>query len=253
MDAGLPDAGDAGTDAGVPDDRIVVRATEGTLSLPFTLTVDGSGTERIGDVLLDEGVGDVGIDGTPIAAAVHERQPWPGFDWILFQTLVVREDAIFVLWLYCRDGALEWIYYEGTDGTPMTVEAASGTCVDTPDPVDAAVSFPAVDMPFPPLVGGFTIEGADVSLASAAPGEVRLGATAFTLLVWSTVDCTVECGVPGWWELHALMWDRAGRACFGIYYLFDAEPTIHLTYSLSLPDLGDPAGDLDLEATWSLE
>lgn len=246
-----PDAAPA--DAGLPPpDRIRIPQTDGDLALPFGLDVDAVGSSRIGEILIEDAAGDVTIDGERVLAVVHERQPWPGFDWTLFQTLAVLEDRLYVLWLYCADGSIDWVWFEGTDGTSLDYEAASGSCVETA-PVTARASLPALDMEIPALVDGFALDGPDLHLDGAAPGTVRLGPSEFTLLAWQSVDCTVDCGDPGWWEVHSLLWDPDGaRACFGIFYLTEGSTQVRLTYSLSLPDLGDPAGDTMLEADWSL-
>ena len=49
------------------------------------------------------------------------------------------------------------------------------------------------------------------------------------------------------------MWDQAqARVCFAIFYLNIADPShVQLAYSLTLPSLTDPAGNLMLPATWT--
>ena len=71
------------------------------------------------------------------------------------------------------------------------------------------------------------------------------------VLPFEDVDCTA-CGQGGWHEIHTLLWDPAGaRLCFAIFYLFQPGDPVLLTYSLTLPDLSDPAGSTQLDATWT--
>jgi hypothetical protein len=231
--------------------RIVLEATDGELTLDFDVAITGDGSSFIGALDVVGGSGTVEVNGEVLPLVAYERQPFG--DWLLFQLLAVASDRWYVLWAYCQGADLSWIYFEGTDGTRLDVEPASGSCLDGPGPTQVAVSFPAIDMPLPPLIDGFTIEGPSVSLAGAEPGWVDLGAK-HTLLAFEEVDCTTQCGSPGWREVHSLLWDEAAaRACFGIFYLFDDGPDVLLTYALTLPDLSDPAGNLALPATWSYQ
>ena len=104
-----------------------------------------------------------------------------------------------------------------------------------------------------PLVGGFTVDGPLVHFDGAAPGSITLGA-ALSFNPFGVVDCSEICGTPGWWELHAVLWDEAAlRACFAILYLFTNGDPMLVTYSLTLPDLSDPAGETELEGSWTKE
>ena len=80
-------------------------------------------------------------------------------------------------------------------------------------------------------------------------------AVTYPLIVFQDVDCTTTCGTPGWYELHSVIWDDAAqKALFTIIYLStDQHAEVELSYSRSLPDLGDPIGDLRLPATWTAQ
>lgn len=242
------------TSTGHAVDRIVAGATDGWLQLPFTFAAEGEGTDEVGTVSIDGGTGTVTIGGQPLAAVVYQRQEWPAFGYVVFQTLAVAPDRWYALWLYCEGPDLRSIYFEGTDGTTMTFEDATGTCSDELMPSRPNVFLPAVDMPLPDLVAGYSIAGADVSLEGATPGSVVLGGIPFDLFVFADVDCTTACGEPpGWRELHAILRDRAGgRAGFAIFYLFQPGDPVLVTYSLMLPDLSDPSGTTSLEAMFSV-
>jgi hypothetical protein len=239
-----------------PSAGIVVPETDGSLDLPFSMSASGEGTDRIGVVDLPGGVGTIEILGRTLPALVHQQQPWPKFDYTLYQTIAVAEDAWYVLWLYCTEAdALAWIYLEGTDGTALDVEPATGSCsgVSTPSTID--VTLPAIDLAIESLVEGFTASGPALTIASGAPGSIVLGAGTMQVHAFGVVDCTTVCGPTPWYELHAILWDEAAqRACFAIFYLYPEQPdTITLTYSLTLPDLADLIGYVSLDATWTYD
>ena len=162
-----------------------------------------------------------------------------------------------MLWFYCStvNQTLGSVYFESTDGTAVTSEPASGNCMDTDMTSTVAVQFPALDLPQPALVPGFTIDGSARFSSTARSRElVDLGGGPLTVLVFNTVDCTKICGSPGWTELHALLWDQANqRVCFAIIYLRSEDTThVQLAYSLTLPNLTEPDEKVRLAATWTL-
>ncbi len=235
--------------------RITAGATSGTVTLQDAdFSIDGHGSTTLGAFSIAHGSGTIELVGKSVPAAVYRRQAFTANNLRLYQTLAVESARMWVLWFYCSttDNSLQGIYFENTDGTPVTFEAATGTCQDANVTSMVSVSFPAIDMPPPQLVPGYTIDGARVKLSGAMPGSVDLQTT-LTVFVFNTVDCKTGCGTPGWTELHSLLWDaQAGRVCFGIFYLgLDDTSHVQLAYSLTLPSLTDPAGDLTLPANWT--
>jgi hypothetical protein len=250
--AGGPDAA-AGIDGGEAE-TITLPPTSGTLDLPFTIALSGSGTGTVGQISIVDGAGVVSVHGRSIDAVVYERQPWPEFGYTLYQMLAVDDDAWYVLWAYCDGQTLEHFYYEGTDGTALDTEPATGTCAGTDQASTVSVNLPAVDMPTPETDLGFTFLGAELELDGVNAGRVHIAGRDMVLLPFESVDCTSVCGAGSWHELHALLWDReAGRACFGIFYMtVGMDDRVALTYSLTLPDLSDPAGYTVFDAMWDV-
>jgi len=254
------DGGTAPTDAApdaAPDaaaaTHVIVDETAGSLELPFTFDAEGSGTDRVGAIEVSGGLAAIEVDGEAWIGVAYEHQDWSAFGYDTFQVLLVAPDHWVVLWIYCQGSELTDLYFEVSDGSPLAYEPASGACtlVDEPDTVDVAL--PAVDMHVDQLVAGYRVLGDDLQIDGPAPGALRLGPTEMHVLAFRDVDCSAECGAPGWYELHAVLWDPVGsRACFGIFYLFLDDQPVLLTYSLTLPDLTDPAGETQLDATWDL-
>lgn len=252
-DAGADGSGALDAGAGADPARVLVGPTDGNLALSFSLDASGAGTSRVGEISLVSGAGTVSMGGRELAAVAFEHQPWEEFGYDLFQVLVVAPDRWVILWLYCAGEELTNVYSEATDGLPLEVEPATGSCSWSSDPSEASVVLPAVDMLVSHEVEGYRVSGAEIDLESETPGWIRLGRSEMTVLVFQDVDCSTGCGEPGWYELHAVLSDSArGRACFAILYLSLGEASVLVTYALTLPDLDDPAGMTQLEAEWSV-
>jgi hypothetical protein len=251
-------------DMASPAPRITVGATDGTVALPMSdITISGTSSGgAIGSIALSHGAGTIELNGNPVQAAVYVRQQFntPSGDNTLYQTMAVEPGRIWLLWLYCSPttGMLTDAFYEATDGTTMTEQHMTGTCQDAMMMSTVSVQFPAIDMPPPPLITGYTVQGADVTVDATGQGTVTFGATTLNVFVFSTVDCTgtlcAASATDGWTELHSVLWDQSGaRVCFGIIYLRTKDPShVEVAYSLTLPDLTDPAMNSLLPATWSL-
>jgi hypothetical protein len=238
-------------------DRISVAPTDGLLSLAFGLDSSAAGTDRVGAVDIAANSGTLELQGVVLDAVVYEEIPWPDLGYALYQGLAVAPDQLAVFWLYCQDGDLNWIYAETTAGQPLFVEEASGTCDVSAEPTATPIVLPALDMGIPNLVRGFTVDGDQVQVDGEGRGSLTVAGEPMELFVFGTVDCTEDCGDPGWWELHTLVYDRESlRMCFAILYLFidpAAAGVIGVEYSLTLPDLADPIGSQQLAATWTLD
>jgi len=240
-----------------PGNRISVAPTDGLLSLSFRLDSSAVGSDRLGAVDIAANSGTLELEGVELDAVVYEKIPWPELGYALYQGLAVAPDQLAVFWLYCQDGELSWIYAETTAGQLLFVEEASGTCEVSAEPTQTSIALPALEIGIPDLVEGFTVDGEQVEVDSAGRGFLSVDGEPLELFVFGTVDCTEDCGDPGWWELHTLVYDRASlRMCFAILYLFidPAEAgVVGVEYSLTLPDLADPIGSQQLAATWTLD
>ena len=205
-------------------DRIVLPATTESYTLSFGAVIEGAAmgwTEArglVGAVSIDGGTGTVEIDGQVHRVALDQIHPWPAHRMTLYQGLVTLPDRLYLMWFYCADDRLFTVYTEGTDGTPLTYQAATGTCAEAP-PAPVTVDLPALDMPLPPLEGDFAIDGDDASVDGAAPGWVVAGGRQMAVYGFQRVDCA-DCGSPGWQELHGLFWDEPAQALhIGSLYL----------------------------------
>lgn len=230
--------------------QIEVAATQASVELPFTVSITGHGKSFIGDVSIEGDAGTVVLGGSELPLVTYEHQRWSEFGYDLYQGFAVAEDRWYALWFYCEGEQLSYIYAEGTDGTPMDYELASGKCLASDAPTSPEVSFPAVSMPKPPIVKGFTVKGPKIEIADGAPGHMELGDTDWSLLPFETVDCSKDCGSPGWYELHSILWDpTTHRAGFVIVYLLEGQSEVLATYAITLPDLADPVGSTSFETT----
>jgi hypothetical protein len=141
------------------------------------------------------------------------------------------------MWFYCtKNGQLEYVYYEGTR-TPLTWEAASGTC-------RVNSSRPQVVTDLPPLklreilrVKGYNVVGNKLGLRGIAGDFAFIDDVKYDAYVFSVVDCTQNCGTEQWFELHTLLVnERRDAGIIGIFYLREGKP-VEFSYGLTLPRL----------------
>jgi len=214
--------------------KITLARLQGHWSLPFSVAIDGMGSERLGLLQIDGVTGSVEVEGQSTFVFVDQRIPWAAFGYTLYQLVAVRADQWFVLWAYCESGQLTWVYLEAVDGTPLTYEAATGTCGDIDGETVAPIDLPAVDLPFPAAPAGFSVDGPQIQLAEGGGGYAQAGEERWELYPFNQVDCTTDCGTPGWWEIHSLLWGPERReAGFGIVYLF-LDPNVPTNAQVSL-------------------
>lgn len=246
------DDDDDGATTPVMPATIEVDATDVMVTLPFGVTADGAGTGLIGAVDVAANTGTVAIQGTSLAVAFYEKQPWPEYGYTLYQGIAVGTSRWDVLWLYCTTSGLAYVWHEGMGGLAIDYVNASGTCSDTGASTSTTVALPALDLDTPAPVAGYSIDGAGISLTDGDSGLVYVGSTLLPFVPFSVVDCTA-CGGDGWYELHSVAWDELeARAIFVIFYLDFAYPDrVLAAYARSIPDFDDPVGVLDLDATWT--
>lgn len=252
-------------DEGMPDDEpdaspepdaalsgwISVPSTVGDMELPFGINVTGAGSSRVDSISVLNAGGQFQILDRTTDGAVYQRIEWPEVNRDLYQTLAVTTDAIYVLWFYCAGSQLEELWVEGTDGTRLAWEPATGSCTYSAEPSSRLIELPAIEMPWPEDPSGFQLDGELLQLDGARPGRVTIDGVEMMLLPFERVNCA-SCPPMGWYELHALLWDEAAqRLCFGIFYLWRDNPgTIDFAYGFCLPDL-QPLETTTFAATWT--
>jgi hypothetical protein len=162
--------------------------------------------------------------------------------------MAVAPHQLWLLWIYAdpMSGKLLNLQYESTAGNDYTTETLTGTATESLAKHTVHASLPAVDIPFPAGVQGyrFSVSGPAVSLDSSGPGTLTAGAASFHVYPFNWVDCSTICGMPGWYEIHALLFDSTGpvaRVCPTIFYLHLDSHQVSIAYTLSLPMLDDPA------------
>lgn len=252
-DSGTPDDADVGVADGRAPDGVRVEATSAEVQTDFRASVVGDLSESLSGVELTDNSGWIRLGGEQISAFAYRLQNWDAQGQTLVQTLAVRGDALYVLWLYCSDSTLDGAYYEGTDGTPMTwVPANSGTCDLSTETRNVQVDLPAVSFAKPSADHAFEVTGGDLEIRPGKAGTFEADPRDWTVFGFETVDCTSGCGDPGWWELHAILWNEQARElCFSIFYLFEGTRDPRVSYSMCLPSARDKIGDRTIGGTWS--
>ena len=244
-------------DAGDTVDDVIEDAVDGLIN-PFTVEIDGSGSIRAGEIVLDDGAGHINLGASPVPSVAYEMTDWSEWSYVLFHTLSPQADTLNVEYLYCEGDALTWVWHESY-ALGMDYESSSGSCsyavreTAVPDPGLIALSArPSASE----LVTGWTLDGTDLSYTSTGPGIINLGGVEHDLYPFEVVDCTVDCTsepADGWWELHSILASPAGRLCFGVLYMMVADTsTVQLGYPVCL-DPVEPLEDVYVTADWSVE
>lgn len=244
-------SGDTGTTGEPPSGLPAIGPTMGTLALDFRVALSGTGSLFVGDFQIHDGVGTIEIEDETLPVFVYERQPWPQQGYTLYQALAVSDHGWTVMWFYCTEEGLDSIYLESTDGIPLQTLFAEGTCDVQLSGVEVPMDLPGTE--FSVLYSGdpFTIEGPEISVAAGELGEVIIDAVPHVVAPFETVDCSTACGMPGWYEVHALLWDpEALRASFEIIYL-EVDGSVRMAYGITLPDLVDLKDEDPFDAEWS--
>jgi hypothetical protein len=250
-----PDAAPVDTADAAPSLMPSFGPTDGTLAVGFDATLNGHGT-AVMDVSIANDVGTVQLEGdaTPAPIVLWSSSAFPGY--MLYHGIAVTPSRWSVFFFYCSGTKLVDVYWENSDqqSSALRSEALTGTCSEGGISENVHVQFPAASLVVRPNVPGFTVTGPDIDLEPDGVGTITLGANPLAFTPFGFVDCTnCEMG-QSWYELHGILYDAAtARACFGILYLF-SQPSrdIFVDYSITLPDLSDPAlGSGVLTGTWS--
>lgn len=252
-DVKSPDPVDTDTDTDADTDTdtepgVLAPATEGSLTLPFTVDAAGAGPDRLDDVALLDASGSLVLSGVSHLAVAYQEHDWVESGYRLFDLVSLAEDGsnLAVTYLYCQDGALPYAYTESFLH-PMDWETTTGSCAGSSRATEVDVSLPPLRAGPPPFDPGVRISGDDVSY-DGEQGRVVLAGVERTLQPFNVVDCT-DCPGGPWYELHSLL-DGPDDACFAIVYLYPEDPSfLQVEYGLCLPTLERLSASLD--ASWS--
>jgi hypothetical protein len=254
----------AGPDGDAGPTGIEVAPSQGSWQADEDVTLTGAGSGDLGAISIAHGLGSITFQGAPVDAFYFVGSMVPlgtdaGGDSSLaeerdLEIVAVQPGRVILTWVTCYDSELAYVYYETTDGiASQKSQPASGTC-DVVDQSSAeAVSLPALSIPGPAVVSGFTITGPELSFDGTLPGKATFGGATWAMYPFHTIDCTA-CASPGWYELHSLFWDPSKRAvCAGILYLEESPMTeVELAYLLCLPGVTSPIANdqLFFGSTW---
>jgi len=255
--------GEASSDGG--SSPISIAAASAVLTAAQDTTFTGKGANDLGAIAITHGVGTIQFqnesadafffNATAVPTGTGDAGEFTGDR--DFEIIAAQPNRLIVAFITCTGPKLTYIFYESTDGIASPKElAASGTCAVLEQSTGESVTLPAVDLPPPTLVTGFSITGAQLSFDGTHVGQASLNGESFQLYPFNTIDCT-SCASPGWYELHSVFWDPQNKnACLGILYLEKNAPaTVELAYAICLPGVTDPlasgTGSLDFTASWT--
>ena len=210
------------------DQDIAVSAIDTTVLAGTRANVHTAAGTKYVTVDLQDNQGTISFLGQgPFPAFVHSRIPWPDIGYTLLQGLAVDDGAWIPFWLYCApDGTLGSFYAERTDQIAPYSEGVEGTCDEAAEIWNMPVALPANTLRNVVLTCGFTVStpasDPPLRLEGSKPGVAAIDSEGppATVLVFSAVDCRQDCGTPGWFELHSLVWQpQTAQVGFAIWYL----------------------------------
>lgn len=226
----------------VPDPGAMLDAPASTeqLTHPFSVNIQGQGTQHVGAAAVSANVVSVEIDGLAFQGVVQKKQAWADFSLTLYQSLLVSQDDVRIAWFYCKNNLLTWVYHEGSR-SPMRDEPMQGSCASTPTATTASVRLPAVAFTPPAPLQGYRVDGGErIQIHDGADSKAPQSFGVFDgeryrLYPFERVDCSKECGQPGWHEIHALM-ERERDDALGFIIIYLREPAkIEGHYSITWP------------------
>jgi hypothetical protein len=231
-------------------ERIAIDATDRVVPVA-DVAAEGRGTDFVGALRLAHGVGTVELGCETLQVAVYDS--FVAADGTLQVTaLAVKSDRLYALQFECDEARLGSVWYETTDGAAIVPEQLSGSCSEVALPADSRVIFPAIDMPLPRTLTGYTIDGPEISLRREGRGSLGLDGVSHELFVFGDHRCVENCELDYWSSLEALIWDRSsGRLSYGLLYLQDVD-RVTLRPRATLPGFVEQVGARTLTAAFAV-
>ncbi len=244
-----------------------VVPTDNSIRIP-AVSISGIGSNRVGSVEVQDGVGFCEIDGSFIPVTVYWAQSWDTYGLTVFHVIAPTEGELHVLYIYSAADTLQTIWHESFTH-PLEYESASGATsytghlvASTPD-LQCLGSVPSDGQ----LVAGVTITGPMLNWTNGS-GTIEIEQQEYGCYPFQLVDCS-DCGATstdGWFELHSIFRGPQDQIEFGILYLFVEEPRyVILHHRIQLCDLwlgpsttyeadwsmAEPAGKSKFQPHWS--
>ena len=207
--------------------EIAVPATHTTMTQTFDAINAETTSAPIGTMVsITNNQGTVAFDGRgPSPAFIYSQTPFAAAESTLYAGLAIDDGVWLPFWLYCSsDGRLTALYGEMTDRDRDVDLYVDGTCVSTGAVSTMTIDVPAHTLRNTALTCGFTVDSPvgstpAIDLVGSQPGNASFGVDPVTVLPFHKVDCRTGCGLPGWYELHTVVWDQVTQAVgFEIFY-----------------------------------
>jgi len=230
-------------------ERIAIDATDSNVSV-IDVDAHGNGADFIGALRLVEGVGtlEIGCEALPIAV----YGSFVASATLQFRAVAVKTDRLYTLQFECEQDRLRFIWLESTDGAEHAPEELTGDCSKATFLAASDVVFPAVDMPFPPTLAGYTIDGPYISLTRDGKGSFQLDGLPHELFVLADGGCREDCDLGEWRTLDTLAWDRSGRRLTFGFLDLRQQGLVTFFSQVTLPGLVERIGAWTTPATFTM-
>ena len=190
----------------------------------------------------------------PLQAFIYERTSFTPAASTLYLGLAVADGAWVPFVLYCSNGLLTTVFGEMTDRDVGLLYDVEGTCSDQNVGFMDPVVIPAHTLRTVAVTCGVSATAPapnQLQISGGQPGSMALRADSATVFPFHTVDCRTGCGSPGWYEIHAIVWDQSqASVSFGIFYL--SATGVTAGNGVTLPS-GNPFAGFEFpSASWSI-
>lgn len=167
-----------GGGAAATEGPIDVAGSMGTLVTGFRLAVDGDVDDTVVQHLsLTDGSGTVRGELGDLGAVAYRRSHLSDYD--VFSIIAPTVDRWHVLYAYCSDGQLLWLWHLDTSGLAARRLAASGSCISSNGPGTVSAKLMASTLSLPPLHHGVQLDARGYAVGPDGPRRTTATASPY--------------------------------------------------------------------------
>ncbi len=215
------------------------QLTRSNIYVPL-VTVQGTGSDRLGKIQIIDSVGYCEIGENRVAAAVYKVQNWTEYHLVLVSIIAPTTSDLNVMYLYCKGDKLRSVWHEDYS-RPLKPEKAIGKCRVSKEWGTIKPDLGVIDaIPSPnQRIKNIEISGEGIGYNNRT-GYIRIANVDHRLYPFEYVDCAdcVRGALKGWHEIHSIIQGPTGGLGFGVLYLYGNNPKqLSLHYYIHLNPL----------------
>jgi hypothetical protein len=225
--------------AGCSLKRNTIQPPRPNIYVPL-VSVQGTGSDRLGKIQLSNSVGYCEIGGSRVAAAVYKVQNWTEYHLTIVSIVAPTPANLNIMYLYCKGDKIRSVWHEDYSRS-LKSEKAMGECRISREWGNTRPELSILETKPSPnqLIHNIEIAGEGIEYKKQA-GTIRIADIDQRLYPFEYVDCSdcVRGSLKGWHELHSIIEGPDGDLGFGVLYLYVNKPEqISLHYHIRLAPL----------------